>query len=217
MTGFQVALLGFRMRAACVAAGVFASLAIWPWEAAAEDPAEFDLATGYRISRYQAPVPDDVPGGTRIHFDDVERFVKQGGAILIDVMATDGAGVDPETGRWSLRRGRKNIPGSHWLADVGRGKPGAALEHYFTSNLERLTGGDRSRAIVIYCLADCWMGWNAAKRAAAYGYSAVHWYPEGSDGWRDWDGTMADAEPVAMDPADAKAYRRDLNTDGKSP
>lgn len=204
-----------RIGCLVIAAGFAALLCGLP--ARAEEPAEFDAVTGYRISRYQAPVPEEVPGAKRVQFEDVERIVKERSAILIDVMATDGAGVDSETGRWQLRRPRKNIPGSHWLADVGRGKPGAALEHYFTSNLERLTGGDKARAIVIYCLADCWMGWNAAKRAATYGYTAVQWYPEGSDGWRDWDGTLADAEPVPMDPADAKAYRRDLNKDATSP
>ncbi len=28
------------------------------------------------------------------------------------------------------------------------------------------------------------MSWNAAKRAAAFGYRAVHWYPDGADGWQ---------------------------------
>jgi rhodanese-related sulfurtransferase len=27
------------------------------------------------------------------------------------------------------------------------------------------------------------MSWNAAKRAAAIGYSNVAWFPEGTDGW----------------------------------
>jgi PQQ-dependent catabolism-associated CXXCW motif protein len=36
---------------------------------------------------------------------------------------------------------------------------------------------------VIYCLADCWMSWNAAKRALADGYANVAWYPDGTDGW----------------------------------
>jgi PQQ-dependent catabolism-associated CXXCW motif protein len=37
--------------------------------------------------------------------------------------------------------------------------------------------------VVLYCLADCWMSWNAAKRALAIGYSNVAWYREGTDGW----------------------------------
>ena len=34
-----------------------------------------------------------------------------------------------------------------------------------------------------YCLADCWMSWNAAKRALKIGYSNVAWYRDGTDGW----------------------------------
>ena len=36
---------------------------------------------------------------------------------------------------------------------------------------------------MVYCQADCWMSWNAAKRLLSYGYSNVAWYPEGTDGW----------------------------------
>ena len=39
------------------------------------------------------------------------------------------------------------------------------------------------RLLVIYCQADCWMSWNAAKRALSYGYPNVAWYPDGTDGW----------------------------------
>jgi PQQ-dependent catabolism-associated CXXCW motif protein len=37
--------------------------------------------------------------------------------------------------------------------------------------------------VVFYCLADCWMSWNAAKRAASWGYREVLWYRDGTDGW----------------------------------
>ena len=37
--------------------------------------------------------------------------------------------------------------------------------------------------MVFYCLADCWMSWNAAKRAAAWGWRQVLWYRDGMDGW----------------------------------
>ena len=39
------------------------------------------------------------------------------------------------------------------------------------------------RPLVFYCLKDCWMSWNAARRALELGYRNVDWYPEGSDGW----------------------------------
>ena len=79
---------------------------------------------------------------------------------------------------------RADLPGSAWLPNVGYGELSAEFEGYFRDNLARLTGGDRSRPIAVYCQADCWMSWNAAKRALAYGYDQVIWYPEGTDGWR---------------------------------
>ena len=57
------------------------------------------------------------------------------------------------------------------------------LEAYFRDNLARVTGGNTAAAVVFYCLSNCWMSWNAAKRAASYGYTQVYWYRDGSDGW----------------------------------
>ena len=53
--------------------------------------------------------------------------------------------------------------------------------------------------LLFYCLKDCWMSWNAAKRAIALGYRHVYWFPEGTDGWTEAGGTLqagAPAEPV---------------------
>ena len=40
-----------------------------------------------------------------------------------------------------------------------------------------------ARLLVFYCLANCWMSWNAAKRALSLGYPNVAWYRDGTDGW----------------------------------
>ena len=82
---------------------------------------------------------------------------------------------------------RENIPGSVWLPNVGYGELSAEFADYFRTELERLTGGDKSKPLVFYCDANCWMSWNAAKRAMTYGYSAVQWYPDGTDGWKEAD------------------------------
>lgn len=168
--------------------------------ASAETGAHFDPATGFRISRYRAPTPLSVPGATTITVDDVKPLVRDEQAVLIDAMPSEGAGPDPETGTWRLSKKREHIPGSVWLPDVGRGTLTPEMDAYFRANLERLTEGDRTRPIIVYCIADCWMGWNAAKRAAEYGYARVHWMPDGSDGWRDWEGTLVPAEPVPLSP-----------------
>ena len=52
-------------------------------------------------------------------------------------------------------------------------------ENYFRLGLERITQSDGAKLLVFYCLRDCWMSWNAAKRALALGYKNVAWYPDG--------------------------------------
>ena len=49
--------------------------------------------------------------------------------------------------------------------------------------------------IVTFCLDDCWMSWNAAKRLHALGYTNVWWLAEGTDGWRDLGRPLIDATP----------------------
>lgn len=181
---------------------IAASLSLGCVPAVANEP-EFDAVSGYRISRYRSPVPATVAGGTLIHAADVEGLVKSRNALLIDVMASDGAGGDLAGGRWHIATARQNIPGSTWLPDVGRGVLTVQMDRYFRDNLERLTGGDKARAIIVYCQADCWMSWNAVRRAAGYGYTSLFWFSEGSDGWRDWDGTFAVSEPVPLESSTA--------------
>jgi PQQ-dependent catabolism-associated CXXCW motif protein len=96
---------------------------------------------------------------------------------------------------WRGQR-RLNIPGSIWLADTGYGELSAAVEDYLRSGLQRVTGGNHAMPVVIYCLRDCWMSWNAAKRAVSWGYTAVIWYPDGTDGWQDAGLPLAEATPV---------------------
>ncbi len=61
--------------------------------------------------------------------------------------------------------------------------------------MARLTHGDKARTIVTFCLADCWMSWNAAKRLHALGYTHVQWLSEGTDGWHDAGLPLVDATP----------------------
>lgn len=180
-----------------VAAGAIVFGVVAPGLARSGDTELFDATTGYRISRYRAAVHDAPPGGQRISIDEIDRLLASGAALL-DVMPAEGGGPEPETGEWRLVRPRENIPGSVWLADVGRGTLTAEMEAYFRDGLVRLTGGERGRAVIVYCQSDCWMAWNAVKRASGYGYTALFWYPEGSDGWRDHDRPLVSAKPVPL-------------------
>ena len=59
-----------------------------------------------------------------------------------------------------------------------------------------LTAGDPARPLLFYCASDCWHSWNAARRAILWGYTAVSWYPDGSEGWAEAGGTLVEAVPV---------------------
>lgn len=162
----------------------------------AADNSAFDRATGYRITHYRAAVPDMVPGGTRVDLDKVDALIKDS-ALLLDVMPSEGAGPDPTTGKWRLSRPHQSIPGAVWLPDVGRGSISKIYEEYLSENVKRLTAGDVSKQIIVFCQSDCWMAWNAVQRIAALGYRRIFWFPEGTDGWVEWgDRKLSPAEPV---------------------
>jgi len=158
----------------------------------------FDPDTGYRVGRYRSPTPETVAGGTRINNEMLQQLVNDQKTILIDVMAADGAGPDPIDGQWLVSKPRNNIPGSVWLPDVGRGTLDDVMSHYFREQLLDLTAADKSLALVFYCVADCWMSWNATRRAAQWGYTNVFWYAEGTDGWIENDLPLAPAIPVPV-------------------
>jgi PQQ-dependent catabolism-associated CXXCW motif protein len=69
------------------------------------------------------------------------------------------------------------------LPDTGYGALADVTQRYFEKGLQKASGGDRQRPLAFYCLTNCWMSWNAAKRAIAMGYAHVYWYPDGTDGW----------------------------------
>ncbi len=101
-------------------------------------------------------------------------------------------------GAWLVSSPRKNIPGSVWLPNVGKQELKPVVKLYFDTNLVDLTSGDKSKSLVFYCIEDCWMAWNAAKRAREWGYSDVMWFREGVDGWKDINGQLEPIEPINL-------------------
>jgi PQQ-dependent catabolism-associated CXXCW motif protein len=151
---------------------------------------------GYRMRDYQAPVPDTLGGARVVSADEVRLLGEQGGAVLVDVLPAPRRpdGLRPQD-LW-LPAPHRNLPGSMWLPGVGYGVLSDDLDAYFRLNLEHATCGDKSRTLVIYCRADCWMSWNAAKRAVSYGYSSVNWFPQGIEGWSDAGYPLQESTPA---------------------
>ena len=144
-----------------------------------------------------------VPGGRLagrgarvLSTEDAEKIWRSGNAVFLDVLPHAPRPANLPAGTIWREKPRRNIPGSIWLPDTGYGALAASTESYLRNNLARVTGGDPSRTIVVYCLRDCWMSWNAAKRILALGYSSVAWYPEGTDGWEDALLPLQESKPV---------------------
>jgi PQQ-dependent catabolism-associated CXXCW motif protein len=151
---------------------------------------------GYRMDDYRASTPETIAGGTVLDTKTAYELWKTGTAIWIDVLpAPRRPATLPASALWMPLRHR-DIPDSIWLPEIGRGALSVELEAYFRDHLKAATGGRRDTPVVFYCLADCWMSWNAAKRAASWGYSSIYWYRDGTDGWDAANLPMADAEPV---------------------
>lgn len=141
-------------------------------------------ADGYRIAHYRAPTRRPPDGVTRIAPAAAAQLRPDRDALFIDVVPAEG-GVREADGRWRLASAQQSIAGAHWFPESGRGVPGAAIESGFAQGIARLVRGRRDRPIIVFCLADCWMSWNAARRLRALGYRRVWWLAEGTDGWRD--------------------------------
>jgi PQQ-dependent catabolism-associated CXXCW motif protein len=151
--------------------------------AAAGEVAE--VPDGYRMGDYRAPVPHGVPGGRAIGTEEARAMRGRPGVVWVDVLPAPRRPEGLPAGSLWRPSPRMGIPGSLWLPEAGRGALAPETEAWFRATLARATGGDPDRPIVFYCLADCWMSWNAAKRAAAWGYRNVLWYRDGTDGWEE--------------------------------
>jgi PQQ-dependent catabolism-associated CXXCW motif protein len=157
------------------------------------NPAELER---YRTDNYRAPVPATLAGARVLATEEAEAIWRTGTAVFIDVLPHPPKPPNLPEGTIWREKPRHNIPGSVWLPDTGYGTLAAATEDYLRTGLARATGGNTAKLLVIYCQADCWMSWNAAKRVLSYGYSNVAWYPDGTDGWERANLPVEESQPM---------------------
>jgi PQQ-dependent catabolism-associated CXXCW motif protein len=165
---------------------VFASLVIF---LAGLSPIAFAAAPvpeppDYRLDNYRSPVPETLKGATTVKAATLHQLMTSKPLLVIDVLPQPPRPDNlPATTLWHPPT-RLDIPGSIWLANTGYGQLSPEMDSYFRNALDHLTLANKNRALAFYCEAGCWMSWNAAKRAVAYGYHHVYWFP---GGMRDWD------------------------------
>lgn len=138
---------------------------------------------GYRMEDYDAPVPEGLQGATRVTALDVKKLQTEKNALVVDVIPEHRKpDFLPENQIW-IPVPHKGLAGALWLPDVGFGALSDVTEHYFRSHLQKATEGNFDHPVVFYCRIDCWMSWNAGKRALEFGYTEVYWFADGIEDW----------------------------------
>ena len=141
----------------------------------------------YRMSDFRKPVPTTLKGARVISTAEAEELYSANNAIFLDVYPSPPKPKKLPKGTIWREPKHKTIKGALWMPNVGYGVLSPAFESYFRAGLKSVTGGDNAKTLIFFCLRDCWMSWNAAKRALEWGYSNVVWFPEGVDGWLEFN------------------------------
>jgi PQQ-dependent catabolism-associated CXXCW motif protein len=150
---------------------------------------------GYRLDAYRAPVPATLNGARVLDAAAAAELWRKGGVAFVDVLPRPPKPAGLPAGTLWRDQPHSTIPGAVWLPNVGFGALNAETESYFRAGLSAVTRGDVNAPLVIFCQRDCWMSWNAAKRALAYGYTDLSWFPTGVDGWGEAGLPLEAAEP----------------------
>lgn len=153
------------------------------------------LPEGYRLDDYRAPVPDTVPGASVIHVPEIQALIATNTAILIDVFPAPRRPESMRPGLPWLPTPHQTLPGALWWPEIGRGAVSSSIETHLRQRLMEVAG---DRLVVFFCLPDCWMSWNATKRAAIMGFKAA-WFPEGTEGWREAGLVLVPVQPELIE------------------
>lgn len=139
---------------------------------------------GYRTADYRAPVPAGLAGARTIDLEGLKALVAEEDPLLVDVMPTQPKPENrPADALWRDPQ-RESIKGAVWLANLGHGTLSAEEDAAFKTELLR-RAGSLDRPVVLFCEPQCWMSWNAAKRALGYGFRNIIWFPGGVAAWRE--------------------------------
>lgn len=146
--------------------------------------------------------PATLSGATVVDLAGVEALLPEH-PLFLDV---GPAPHKPE----GLPRGRlwlpthRSIPGAVWMPGAGLAPLEAGREARFIRRIAELSKGDKTRPIVVFCQPACWGSWNAGKRLVGEGYTRVHWFPAGINGWQDLHDT-AEVKPDAVWSGDGRS------------
>ena len=161
-----------------------------------EKPAAASIAepAGYRMEAYRAPVPRTLTGARTVDAETLIDLIKTEDVALIDVFPAARKPEGRDNNQLWREPKRATIKGALWLANMGVGKLHEDEEAAFKAELSRLSEGGK-RTLAFFCEPDCWMSWNAAKRAMSYGFDKVVWFPGGVSEWNDAGELLEETRP----------------------
>ena len=172
---------------------------LFPLAAEAGQPALFN-AEGYRQAHYRSPTPATVAGARTLNTAQLQQLLAQTPHTqLIDVYRRQWL-----HGQFINDQPHHNLPGSLWLANTGDGTLHTPWLEYLSQYLQQISHGQSHWPIVFYCRSDCWLGWNAVKRAHSLGYRNLYWYRDGTDAWQEAGLPVQEAQPAALHPTSAQ-------------
>ena len=138
----------------------------------ADESRDWGIAPTNRLRQqpYHAPTPLTIPGAQVLTTRELRAMVASAPPILIDVLAEEG---------------HVTLAGAAWISGAGRGTNFMdPVQSALTQLLAKLSGGDKTRALVFFCAnSQCWLSYNAVLRAVAAGYGKVYWYRGGIESW----------------------------------
>lgn len=171
--------------------GLLASSLLLAFVAVAE--ALYD-AEGYRSGQYRSPTPHSLEGVTVVDTAALQRLLQQQPQTrLIDVYRRPWL-----HGHFVASEPHANLPGSLWLANTGEGNLAPQWQRYLAHHLALASDGQLDRPLVFYCRSDCWLSWNAARRARTLGYHQLYWYRDGIDAWEQAGLPLVPAQPAEL-------------------
>jgi PQQ-dependent catabolism-associated CXXCW motif protein len=156
---------------------------VLPWSCLAVGAEGVAEPAGYWEGDVDASTPSTLHGGRVIHVEEVEALLRRGEAVVIDVSNTPRRPAELAPGAPWLPVPHRAIPDALWLPGVGAGALTQEVEDFYRGRLQQATAGNVDAPLVVYCHENCWLSWNAAKRAIGYGYRRVFWFPDGIEGW----------------------------------
>ncbi len=183
-------------RLGCAASLLVASLLCAAVTAPAVTAEPITEPDGYKSSDYRSPVPTSLKGARVVAKEEAKALWDAKSAIFIDVFPRAPRPENLPKGTVWRDVPHDSIAGAVWMPNVGHGVLAPPVEEYFTTRLQQLSAGDKSKPLVFFCLRNCWMSWNAAKRALGYGYTNVIWFPDGNDGWQELPADLVKVQPL---------------------